>query len=75
MNENRPLETVISTVSEGRFRFFRFLEGKGQGIRKRLVRSPDKVALQVFDVLPPHTRDFSRELGGLYACEIRICMV
>ena len=29
----------------------------------------------LFDVLPPHTRDFSRELGGLYACEIRTCMV
>ena len=28
-----------------------------------------------FDVLPPHTRDFSRESGGLYACEIRTCMV
>ena len=32
-------------------------------------------ALKDFDVLPPHTRDFSRELGGLYACEIRTCMV
>ena len=38
-------------------------------------REPLADLIMQFDVLPPHARDFSRELGGLYACEIRTCMV
>ena len=32
------------------------------------------ILLLYFDKLPPHTRDFSRELGG-FTCTIKVCMV
>ena len=34
----------------------------------------DKRMYLFFDELPPHTRDFSRELGG-FTCTIKVCMV
>ena len=38
---------------------------------KRLDLEPD---LEIIDKLPPHTRDFSRELGG-FTCTIKVRMV